>query len=199
MRKCEPGVICIENVTLFFIIIIGIILVYIFVTKTNNNNNNNTQTSHKPPYIINNPPPIDPLFRPDVLLNPYTPPLRDDGYFRGPPPPIFNMPTNIGAVNTSYRQVGILTPTNNRTINDTDTNTILPLMGRPLYTNRDKWQFYTMTKNNIKLPISKNGKSGTNEYGCDNIYSGDKVFVNGYKHGFIADIYDNDTIQYIPN
>ena len=50
---------------------------------------------------------------------------------------------------------------------------ILPLMGRPLFTNRDKWNFYTMTdKNNmIKLPISHKGRSCTNQIGCDNIYN----------------------------
>ena len=56
-------------------------------------------------------------------------------------------------------------------------------MGRPLYTNRSKWQYYTMTdkQNSIKLPISKNGKSCTQEYGCDEIMNGDVVYVEGYK------------------
>ena len=51
--------------------------------------------------------------------------------------------------------------------------------------------------NHINRPIIKNGKSGTSEYGCDNIYSGDKVFVNGYNNAFIATVYENDTIQYM--
>lgn len=200
MRKCEPGVICIENVTLFFIIIICAVIFYV-IHKSTNNPENNTNARIKefipimPPYILQQ----DPLLRPDVLMNPYTPPLRDDSYSSRlmMPQRDFNISTNVGAVNTSYRQVGILTPNKKDDIGDTSTNTILPLMGRPLYTNRDKWQFYTMTKNNIKLPIIKNGKSGTSEYGCDNIYSGDKVFVNGYNNAFIATVYENDTIQYM--
>jgi len=152
---------------------------------------------------------------PDVLLNPYTPPLRNDRYLNSIPqynisqygiPPQYgirpgfvplNVSTNIGAVDTSYRQVGILTPLNS--LDDTLTNKILPLMGRPLFTNRDKWQFYTTTKNNIKLPVSRNGKSGTSEYGCDNIYDGDTIHVKGYNSAFKATVYDNDTIRYIPS
>jgi hypothetical protein len=193
MRKCEPGVICIENVTLFFIVILCSGFIY-FIHQSSSKQIINRVS----PQNINIIPQQDSLSRSDVLLNPYTPPLRDDGYF-GSGRKVFNISTNIGSVNTNYRQVGILTPVSKNAIDDTSTNTILPLMGRPLYTNRDKWQFYTMTKHNIKLPIIRNGKSGTTEYGCDNIYSGDKIFVNGYNNAFSATIYDNDTIQYMPS
>ena len=77
---------------------------------------------------------------------------------------------------------------------------ILPLMGRSLITNRDKWQFYTMsdTNNSVKLPVSNRGKSCTNEYGCDNIYNGDTVYVEGYNDAFKATVYENNNIRYIP-
>lgn len=85
----------------------------------------------------------------DVLLNPYTPPLSDERYFIPRRIPI-NVSTNVGAVDTTYRQVGILTPKINK-----DKDRILPLMGRPLFVSRSKWQYYTMTDkhNSIKLPI----------------------------------------------
>jgi hypothetical protein len=126
----------------------------------------------------------------DVLLNPYQAPLRDDRYFptiMGGMLPI-NVPTQ--SVNTTYRQVGILTRG----------DTILPLMGKPLFTNRDKWNFYTMNdKNNmIKLPLSNKGKSCTSEFGCDNVYNGDSVYVEGYNDAFKATVYDNQVMQYIP-
>ena len=128
----------------------------------------------------------------DPLLNPYSPPLRDERYFV----PI-NVQTNIGAVpeNTSYRQLGILTATNSK-------GSILPLMGRPVLTNRDKWQYYTMTNTgnlNTKLPISLNGKSCTNEYGCDDINNGDMVYVEGYKDTFRVTMYENNLFSYIPS
>jgi hypothetical protein len=135
----------------------------------------------------------------DVLLNPYVPPLRDERYLVPnityvPPGTVpINISTNVGAVDTSYRQMGLLTPLNG-------SGKILPLMGRPLFTNRNKWQYYTMSdqNNSVKLPIVRNGRSCTNEYGCDELYNGDTVYVEGYNQAFKITIYDNDTIKYIP-
>jgi hypothetical protein len=138
----------------------------------------------------------------DVLEDPYVPPLRNDSYFGGIGPggntassSIVTMPINVRTqgppANTNYRQVGLLTRINGK-------ETILPLMGRPLQRNRDKWQFYTMSdkNNSVKLPISFKKKSCTGEYGCDNIYNGDTVFVEGYKDAFQATIYDNAVMEY---
>jgi hypothetical protein len=128
----------------------------------------------------------------DVLMNPYVPPLKDDRYIMtsGGTIPI-NISTNVGAVDTAYRQVGILTPVNGP-------NKILSLMGRPLYTNRDKWQFYTMAENNIKLPLTKNGRSCTSEYGCDNVYTNETLYVEGYKEPYKVTMYENSVIKYLP-
>jgi hypothetical protein len=140
----------------------------------------------------------------DVLLNPYTPPLRDDRYIGGMGVnsiglsggggggggvviPI-NVPTR--SVNSSYRQVGVLTRVNGP-------ETILSLMGRPLFPSQDKWQFYTMSDKNqsVKLPVTHKKRSCTSDMGCDNIYNGDTIYVEGYNDAFRATIYDN-AIQY---
>ena len=139
----------------------------------------------------------------DVLLNPYTPPLRDARYIGGMGVnsigasggmggggiviPI-NVPTR--SVNSSYRQVGILTRVNGP-------ETILSLMGRPLFPSQDKWQFYTMSDKNqsVKLPVTNKKRSCTSDMGCDNIYNGDTIYVEGYNDAFRATIYDN-AIQY---
>lgn len=221
IKKCQPGVVCVENVTMVFIIcgiLITVYLLYIFYIKPNSMNNiiikekiqytepNIYDTRYnlmpKPNYAYSNLPN-------DVFLNPYVPPLKDERYFtediarwRVP----INMSTNPGAVDTSYRQVGLLTPfykggrhnnNNNNTINN---GKILPLMGRPLFTNRDKWQYYSLSdqNNSIKLPVLKNGKSCTNEYGCNTLYDGDVIFVEGYKEAFKITMYDTDTIKYLP-
>lgn len=158
----------------------------------------------------------------DVLLNPYVPPLRDNSVgatrpnydIRGGVETIHyggmdgggggggggalgvrvNEPTR--SVDTTYRQVGILT----RSGSGASQETILPLIGRPLFTNRDKWQFYSLSdKNNaIKLPVIINGKSGTGEYGCNNVSTGDTIYVEGYNDAFRVTAYDSASLRYLP-
>ena len=130
----------------------------------------------------------------DVLLNPYDAPLRDERVFNKSCANV-NIPINIPtqSVNSNYRQLGILTRVNRD-------DTILPLMGRPLIVNRDKWNYYTMNdKNNmIKLTISFKNKSCSSETGWDSVYNGDTVYVEGYSDLFRVTLYDNATMEYIP-
>lgn len=208
-KKCPPGVICLENMTMLFILIIIFVIFYYLVKSSSNTDKQNIiikqqqQTPNKiadygfgfftrPNYAYNNLPG-------DVLMNPYVPPLSDERYLVPnvtfvPPGRIpINISTNGGAVDTNYRQMGLLTPLSG-------SQKILPLMGRPLFTNRNKWQYYTMSdqNNSVKLPIIKNGRNCMNEYGCDELYSGDNVIVEGYNERFSITIYEKDTIKYIP-
>ena len=203
MKKRSSSVYIEHLYILFLVILVMILFAYIYIRhhhhRPHHNDNNiiiKEKTVNNVPFghgmgLFGLPPQL-PLMG-DVLLNPYQAPLRDDRYFPtiggcvGGGLPI-NIPTQ--SVNTSYRQVGILTKG----------DTILPLMGKPLFTNRDKWNFYTMNdKNNmIKLPLSNKGKSCTSEFGCDNVYNGDSVYVEGYNDSFKATVYDNQVMQYIP-
>ena len=202
MTKRSPSVYIEHLYILFLVILVMILFAYIYMRHHHHRNNDNNNIIIKEKTVNNGPFGTGPFghgigpfgqlpLMGDVLLNPYQAPLRDDRYFPtinlGGGLPI-NVPTQ--SVNTSYRQVGILTRG----------DTILPLMGKPLFTNRDKWNFYTMNdKNNmIKLPLSNKGKSCTNEFGCDNIYNGDTVYVEGYNDAFKATVYDNQVMQYIP-
>jgi hypothetical protein len=207
MGRCPPGVFCIENVSILFLIIVILVVIYfihiqggipkrseininetITETRNNNNRNNNNGLFSLPSFSFSN-------VRDDILLNPYEAPLRDDRVYQnsgmGPPGVPINVQTQ--GYDANYRQIGILTRISGAEM-------ILPLMGRPLITNRDKWNFYTMTSNNnmIKLPVSHKGKSCTSEYGCDNIYDGDSIYVEGYNDAFKATIYDNNVMRYIP-
>jgi hypothetical protein len=162
---------------------------YKFNTLVPNNNNNNYQNTLALIPLMNN----SCKRENDVLLNPYDAPLRDERVFNN-----YNnvkIPINIPtqSVNSNYRQLGILTRVNRD-------DTILPLMGRPLIVNRDKWNYYTMNdKNNmIKLPISFKNKSCTSEIGCDSVYNGDTVYVEGYSDLFRVTLYDNASMEYIP-
>ena len=199
-RRCPPGVFCIENVsfTILAIIFTGIVVYFIkggpLLIQTQSQTQTHPQTQSHPSmfqsranYGVSN-------AQEDVLLNPYVPPMRDDRSMdiRGPVAVPINVSTQ-GTGNAAYRQVGILTRINGP-------ETILPLMGRPLFRNRDKWQFYTISEksNFIKLPISVKGRSCTNEYGCDNVYNGDTVYVEGYNDAFKVTAYDNSVMQYLP-
>ena len=202
MSKCPPGVICFENFTFIYVIIAIVVMMYLFYIRqispnidkqspdmntTSNNNYSQNGIFPRPSYSFSN-------VQNDVLMNPYTPPLKDERVFtsndvRG------GVPININtrAVDTSYRQIGLLKRMNGQ-------ETLLPLMGRPLYVGRDKWQYYTMndSNNQLKLPVSFKSKSCTSEYGCDEISNGDTVYVDGINATFQATIYDNATMRYIP-
>ena len=217
--KCLPNMFCVKNTTILFIVILVIIAGYFMYSKYYIAEKVVTMQM---PQQMQSMPPITQMFvqgsgNSDILENPYAPPLRNDGYFSGISGisgmggmsgisgisdmggiggisgimmPI-NVRTQGPPINTNYRQVGLLTRINGK-------ETILPLMGRPLLKNRDKWQFYTMSdkNNSVKLPISFKKKSCTGEYGCDNIYNGDTVYVEGYKDAFQATIYDNAVAEY---
>ena len=195
-KRCPPGVICIENMTIFVILIVlGVIGAFIYIQRPKSKLTENiiiqqdqpssTGLFARPSYSFSN-------VENDVLMNPYTAPLRDDRYIRNNDVR-GGIPINVATqgVDTDYRQIGILTRINGK-------ESVLPLMGRPLLTNRDKWQFYTLNERNIKLPLSNKGRSCTNEYGCDNLYNGDTVYVEGYNDAFKVTVYDNAVMKYIP-
>jgi hypothetical protein len=146
----------------------------------------------------------------DVLSDPYAPPLKNDIFMssqmpslldiRGPPAIMASVPVvpvNIPSrgYDSPYTQIGIL----NRA--DGTGDLILPLMGKQASTARDRYNYYTISNTgsvNTKLPVKVNGKSGVSEYGCDEIMSGDTVYVDGYNAPFRTTVYENNTFRYLP-
>ena len=192
-KTCPPGVFCIEKFTFF--IIISIIIGLYFLIKNITFNvildkkqdnfkdiklNEERNLTHNLNLSLNN--------QKTRFEDPYNPPLKQNPYFL----PI-NIKTQTRNENINYSQIGILTRLNNN-------EQILPLFGRPLIANRDKWNFYTMNDktNMIKLPIIYKNKRSTSEQGCDNLYTGDVVRVEGYNDNFKVTIYDNENLHYIP-
>ncbi len=152
MGRCPPGVICIENLNLIFIVILILGVIYYFYhilldRVKHIKEPNNTIVLNQPPQLA--------LQSESQFLNPYKPPLKPNMYIeqRG-------IPINISTQGppSAYTQIGILTRVNGP-------ENILPLMGRSLITNRNKWQYYTISHNNIlvKLTVVNNGKRCTNE------------------------------------
>ena len=205
-KKCIPGVICIENMTLLILLIIIILIIYIYYTqivKTSKNNKENTKIILVSPTTIQQSSQISPLAtistRNDVMNDLYIPPLKNDNiYLPKITGDVRGIPVNIKtrSVNTEYQQIGILTR-----LNGGSQDMILPLMGRRTMSGRDKLQYYTISNTgnlNTKLPISVNGKSCTSEYGCNELNNGDTVYVEGYNDTFKATIYENSSFNYIP-
>ena len=205
-KKCIPGLICIENMTLFLFFFVILLVVYIYSRISILEKQYSVQNQPPSPFQIYSepPPPVlvsrslaSPLVSMSAMDDPYSPPLKTDGI---PIRSLYNVrggvPINIETrgLNLGYTQLGILTRRD-------DSNMILPLMGRRIMSGRDKWQYYTISNTgslNTKLPIKVNGKNCTSEYGCDSINSGDTVFVEGYKDVFSVTVYENNLFSYIP-
>jgi len=189
-KKCIPGLFCIGNMTLFLIGLLFLCIVYLFLRVTDLGNKSRSSTSNLNLTSASIPPPMIVMHPTQTATNPltnlYSPPVRNNNDFNIPS--IATQP-----MDPNYRQFGILT-------RNTGSSEILPLMGRRLTKSRDKWQYYTMSGNNlqVKLPISVNGKSCTGEYGCNEIYNNDTVYVEGFKDIFIATIYENNSFSYNP-
>ncbi len=198
-KTCIPGLFCIENMTVFLLFVLLITVVYMYYTHLIKPSLEKTSTtSFSQPIIIA--PPINtevatthlipiPTRTVDPLTDINAPPLKNEG---------FVLPINISTRGTelSFNQMGILTREQGKD------DMILPLMGRRSSTGRDKHQYYTMSNSsgniNTKLPVSVKGRSCTSDLGCDEIFNGDSVYVEGYNDTFRATIYENALYKYIP-
>jgi hypothetical protein len=142
----------------------------------------------------------------DPMSNAYVPPVKCDAGGLLNNPLTMSIPMNSVAINVptqpynvQYAQVGILTKRYG------NNNEILPLMGRRTVTSRSKWQYYTVSGGGgnggnlqAKLPVKVGGKTCSNEYGCDEVNSGDDVYVEGFQDMFQATIYESGMFSYIP-
>ncbi len=211
VSKCPPGVFCIENIALFLVISLVVIVLGFFGMRTISSNAGTAavEPQHKqwlslPSISMNNDSMNDqpPTSSSELsnLYNPLQPPLKNLSTVTGIGSQTIDvrgpvMPINIRTqgVDAPYGQVGLLTRANGK-------ETMLSLFGRPLMANRNKFQYYTISEKNptLKLPISQIGKSCTSEYGCNELYTGDTVFVEGYNDAFNVTIYENSNFRYIP-
>jgi len=198
-KTCIPGLFCIENMTVFLLFVLLVTVVYMYYTHLIKPSLEKTSTtSFSQPIIIA--PPINtevatthlipiPTRTVDPLTDINAPPLKNEG---------FVLPINISTQGPelNYNQMGILTREQGKD------DMILPLMGRRSSTGRDKYQYYTMSNSsgniNTKLPVSVKGRSCTSDLGCDEIFNGDSVYVEGYNDTFRATIYENALFKYIP-
>lgn len=140
----------------------------------------------------------------NIFTNPYMPPMNTSNFVQrtydvGSGQIPINIPTrNRNLSSISFSQLGILT----KETPHPEHPLILPLMGRVTDNARDKYQYYTVSNTgavNTKLQIRIKNKICTNEYGCDELYDGDSVYVQGYNDLFHVTIYENYTNTYHAN
>ncbi len=132
----------------------------------------------------------------DMLFDAYAGPSKNNEiHVRSKDTPSFGVPINVPTqgMNADYRQIGIVSKNGPH-------SQIFPLIGKPLMSHRDKWQYYVLNKQNIKLPVIINGKNSTNEYGTDSLENNDVVSISGHSNQpeFKVELYENNQHQYIP-
>jgi len=121
----------------------------------------------------------------------------------------------LRGVHTGFQQVGVLvlhkqefekpdvsqpeqTEEKTRLIYNASEPTLLPLFGRKLNSNNDRWEYYCGSDkyNSMRLPIYYGNKDCQNDTGCNEIYDGDHVSVPDYsKQTFRARIYKYNTFN----
>ena len=91
-----------------------------------------------------------------------------------------------------FRQVGILTEKNNKRV--------LPLYGRRTYVGSHKWNYYTSTDGyqSFQVSVTNKNKDCSEEYGCEEMYSDDEVYIPAYNATFRVLMYKNTGPRYIP-
>lgn len=213
-KKCTPGVNCADNTSLLLFGIMFLVMGYlVYQVHSLGTTQEKPRQMESTVSLPLTPPTMDVSQDPgrcgangrtlgDPLTNPYVPPVRCDagGVVKGPMTmtmPQNSVPINVPTqhYNTQYSQVGILTK-NNRDI--------FPLMGRRTVTARNKWQYYTVSGGGAggnlqtKLPIKVKNRNCSAEYGCDEIYNNDDVYVEGFNDIFKATIYDSGLFSYLP-
>lgn len=217
INVCPPGMICLDNQNILIILILVFIIIFILNNKNKDQSNdllskinqiaikqkelNNTMSEKKQeaPIIVKNK-------DEELMNNPLLPPHRRNYHIEGPHYITKGVPINIETRGYSgdYQQIGMLyrdevSDKEKQIGNNTETN-ILPLFGKPMYSNSSKWLYYTGSDkfNNVKIPINYKGKDCTDDYGCDELYNDDTINIPSYNGNFKVKIYKFDKPRYIP-
>lgn len=102
-----------------------------------------------------------------------------------------------------FQQVGVIASIENKNeTSSTDTRKkILPLYGRRTFNGSSKWNYYTSTDGYhvVQLSIVNQNKDCMEEYGCDELYSDDEIYVQEYEESFRVNMYNRSPIRYIPH
>lgn len=225
MEICPVGFFCFDKNTFILVIIFLIILVVFQISKNNdkftelnksiNKNNsklekqllnlknenynlNNKISTNSNKIDINNQISDEAYYlaNKDIsrVIHPLVPPQRSFPYRINRIGVPVNVPTR--GYSTGYQQVGVLVENDNN-----QDKKLLPLFGEQTWAGSRQWKYYTSSDGyqSVKLPVLNNNKNCQDTYGCDEIYDGQTVSVQGYDNrNFKANIYKLDGPRYIP-
>lgn len=100
--------------------------------------------------------------------------------------PLPNTPTtpNVSRFDTSYHQLGYVQADNSTT------RLVMPLYGRRKIARNDRFEYYVIDAENIKIPFAQRNEA--------EIYDKDPVTIPGFSESFKAMMYPQDEIAYNP-
>ena len=223
--SCPPNMLCIDySHSIALLILVFLFLFYLYTKyqhtsnqnsylknnmnqkinilskKIQNNNNNNNVINNTSP---NRQPNQNELYN-EIRSKINETPQNDD-IFEEPRKNIDGVRVNIATRGPTPKitQIGILskmTHSNDSGPGSDPEAHILPLLGRRTYNRSNKWVYYTATDkyNQVRIPISHNGRDCGGEYGCDEIMDGDSITIPELNGSFKAKIYENTSLHYIP-
>ena len=156
---------------LILVIIIGVFGIYIYISDLQRQKNTIEQQLHTL------------RTRESISHDVDTQPMRE----------IKVMPINVPTQKIdSYKQVGILS--------DSTSQKVLPLYGRRTVNGSSKWNYYTSTDSyhSFDISVSFKNKDCADEFGCEELTSGDIINIPAYNSSFTVNMYKLTGPTYIP-
>lgn len=171
--KCPPGILCL---TPGLVIVLGIIVAAVAavaVVRTQKQNDTNEVIEKNEERVLE---PVHVTIVPPLQnqVPPSPERLYDTGNLVRTEIPM-TIATSGGP--SPYQQVGVMRK------DGEEEDMLLPLFGRKLQANRDKWNYYTSGVAGT-LPVRVQNRDCMDRYtGCNELYDGDTVTVDGLNNG----------------
>lgn len=137
-----------------------------------------------------------------ALADPMYPPLqRNPEYPQVDPSRAINIKTRGDG--GPYQQVGSIHKQSNINADGTSPGSnndalILPLFGKKTYDGSRHWNYYTVSNNNVKIPLTVQNKDCTEDRGCEEIEDNSTINIAEYNGEFKVKTYNFDKPKYIP-
>lgn len=208
---CPPGFFCMDATTMLCIVLVALAVLAIVVYVLRETGYLGSQSKPQPqPQVIVVKTPAAPA-APTITLNadPRFAPMPPEQSYNTPADTGMPIPAGLGAlpVNSytrgvpgAYQQVGLLTTPGGTETSGSPTRTILPLFGRSIDSNRNRWNYYTRSDgiNPVQVPLQYKRRNCDDDNGCDEVSDGDSVGVPILGNSFTVSLYKYSTPRYLP-